>query len=46
MHLDLYRIKLSKKITDPITMFIGIDVCHQGRKSIVGLSASSSSYLS
>jgi hypothetical protein len=25
---NLFRLKLSKKITDPVTMFVGIDVCH------------------
>lgn len=40
MPLDLYRITLPDKIKSLNTMFIGIDVCHKGRTSIVGLAAS------
>lgn len=36
---DLYNIEIPKEV-DPSTMFIGIDVCHKGRKSIVGFCAS------
>lgn len=40
MPLDLYRICLPDKVRSLHTMFIGIDVCHKGHTSIVGLSAS------
>ena len=35
---DLYNIDFPKEIS-PNTMLIGIDVCHQGQKSIVGFCA-------
>jgi len=36
---DLYNMEFPKEIS-PNTMLIGIDVCHQGQKSIVGFCAS------
>lgn len=44
LRLDLYRITLPQKITQEVTMFVGIDVCHKGRTSIVGLAASSNAH--
>jgi len=37
VQLDLYRIQLPKEMAN--TMQIGVDVCHEGKESIVGLSA-------
>ena len=42
MPMDLYRITLPDKVRALDTMFIGIDVCHKGHSSIVGLAATSS----
>lgn len=39
MPMDLYRITLPDQVRKLSTMFIGIDVCHKGRTSIVGLAA-------
>jgi hypothetical protein len=36
---DLFSIEFSKELK-PHTMLIGIDVCHQAKKSIVGFCAS------
>ena len=42
---DLYNIKFSSTIK-PLTMLIGIDVCHSGPNSIVGFCASINKELS
>lgn len=34
---DLYRLNVEKEFTD--CMVMGVDVCHAGRNSIVGLAA-------
>lgn len=39
---DLYRINIPKDFTN--TMVVGVDVCHAGRSSIVGLAASYTPY--
>jgi hypothetical protein len=40
---DLYRLTVEKEFTD--TMVVGVDVCHAGRNSIVGMAATYSPYL-
>lgn len=42
---DLYNIVFPKEIS-PNTMLIGIDVCHQGQKSIVGFCATITTQMS
>ena len=37
---DLYQLQFPSILNTKRTMLIGIDVCHAGPKSIVGLSAS------
>ena len=41
---DNYRLKLPKEITSLNTMFVGLDVCHSGKRSAVGLAASYTPY--
>jgi hypothetical protein len=40
---DLYRLTVEKEFTD--AMVVGVDVCHAGRNSIVGMAATYSPYL-
>ena len=42
MKQDLYRINIPKDFTK--TMIVGVDVCHAGRDSIVGLAATYTPY--
>ena len=42
---DLFALHFSKEVS-PLTMLIGIDVCHAGRQSIVGFCASTNKNLS
>jgi aubergine-like protein len=42
---DLYQLALPKEI-NPETMLIGIDVCHSGKRSVVGFCASVNKALS
>jgi len=41
---DNWRLDLPKSITDKHTMFVGLDVCQVGRKSIIGMAASSNQH--
>jgi hypothetical protein len=38
------RVKLPEFMTTSKVMIVGIDVCHQGKKSIVGFNASTNRY--
>ena len=40
---DLYRIQMPSNMAN--TMVVGIDVCHAGRRSLIGLAASYNAYL-
>jgi hypothetical protein len=40
---DLYRLTVEKEFTD--AMVVGVDVCHAGRNSIVGMAATYSPHL-
>lgn len=43
---DLFTMKFPDVLNTMKTMLIGIDVCHSGRKSVVGFAASTNKYLS
>lgn len=43
---DLFTMQFPKVLDSMKTMLIGIDVCHSGRKSVVGFAASTNKYMS
>lgn len=43
---DLYQLQFPKKMDSMLTMLVGIDVCHAGSKSIVGIAATVNPQLS
>jgi len=43
---DLFTMQFPTVLNGMRTMLIGIDVCHSGRKSVVGFAASTNKYMS